>query len=297
MRWIGLFVGMIASLVGARAQAADIQAKMINGSEAITVIGEIVTGDELRFKAVASKVQGKPIILLDSPGGKLIDGLIIGQTIRANRYATFIPHAATCASVCGLIWLAGTERFISRSGHVGFHAAANLNGAEVGNGNAVIGAYLTKLGLSYDAVIYMTSAPPSGIRWLNADAAARLGIAVTTVDNVTTSAKVVPADRAPAVPATPPVSDAQPPTTVAYTEGQHDRVEYEQWLQALTDQSYHDGAVFWAANRTVTPPPSCSPHGRNGNWQSGCVVARAKLGPVDRRRRTDEDYSLGWNSL
>jgi hypothetical protein len=49
-------------------------------------------------------------------------------------------------------------------------------------GNAILGSYLTRLGLSYSAIAYATQARPNEMKWLTADDAKRVGIPVITVD-------------------------------------------------------------------------------------------------------------------
>jgi hypothetical protein len=49
-------------------------------------------------------------------------------------------------------------------------------------GNAILGSYLTRLGLGYSAIAYATQASPNDIKWLTVDDAQRVGIPVITVD-------------------------------------------------------------------------------------------------------------------
>jgi len=49
-------------------------------------------------------------------------------------------------------------------------AHADITGGRYGEGNAMVGAYLNRLGLSYAAIRYLTSAPPDSIRWLDCKA-------------------------------------------------------------------------------------------------------------------------------
>jgi len=67
------------------------------------------------------------------------------------------------------------------SAQIGFHAAyivENGQAVEFGVGNALIGAYLSRLGLSDQAIVYITVAPPDSIQWLKIDDAQALGIDV-----------------------------------------------------------------------------------------------------------------------
>src|SRR4051812_6687493 len=49
---------------------------------------------------------------------------------------------------------------------------------ESGAGNAVVGAYLNQLGLSQNAIAYLTSPPPDSLQWLTPNDARQLGIEV-----------------------------------------------------------------------------------------------------------------------
>jgi hypothetical protein len=67
------------------------------------------------------------------------------------------------------------------SAKIGFHAAS-INGQEKGTGNALFGAYMTRLGLDYEAVLWATTASPSEIAFLTPAQAERLGIDVLVIN-------------------------------------------------------------------------------------------------------------------
>ena len=285
------------------AQAAEIESRALKDSHVINIVGPIVEGDAAKFKQVADPLTGIVGVVLNSTGGSVGEGLTIGQAIHNRGYDTIVRNDAVCASVCGLIWLAGAERFAGSTAHVGFHAAFRRDGAESGAANALIGAYLTKLGLSLDAIVYMTEKAPNEIQWLNASDAQRLGIQFAILPDppapVAPPAAVPPANTIAAWLATPMV--IMPPdqqaalTTSAYAEGRQDRVNYEQWYASLPEGAYRDGATFWAGNRSLKQPPSCA--STIPAWQAGCIEARGRLAPVDVRRHAEKDYWFGWNSL
>jgi hypothetical protein len=294
----------LAGSIALSANAAMIDYEVIESVNVITVVGRIDKGDEDRFNTVASAIDGDALVVLNSPGGLIVDGLDIGIMIRRKGYRTFVPEDAVCASVCGLIWLAGSDRGLSPRSKIGFHAAARDDGEESGTGNALVGAYLTNLGFAYDAVVYMTSAAPDDMRWLTPEIAARLGITYALI-NPMTEAEPKPfmgEPSRPSVPPAAPVPSAPPPSaeqaarTPAYARGRQARIEYEQWFANLTEGSaYKDGAKFWATHRSDKPaPPDCvgAPE-----WVAGCVTARIKLAPSDLRRATDKNFWYGWNSL
>jgi hypothetical protein len=83
--------------------------------------------------------------------------LEIGESIRLKAFTTFVPENARCASACALAWLGGVQRYMAPGAQIGFHAAYNAkSGQETGVGNALVGAYLNKIGLPYEAVIYIS---------------------------------------------------------------------------------------------------------------------------------------------
>lgn len=145
----------------------------------VMVQGELVYADAEQFRQKTAYLT-QAIVVFDSPGGNLLAGVDIGTTIRMRNFKTWTPDQAICASACGLAWLGGGTRYISPNGRIGFHAA-NKNGAETGTGNALVGAYLSKLGLSDRAIIYVTMASPESMTWLSLDDAKNVGLIVEPV--------------------------------------------------------------------------------------------------------------------
>ena len=168
--------GLFAASTTFAANAAMIDYKPDDGVNVISITGRIESGDENRFEAIASTLNGPTLVILNSPGGIVVDGLDIGLMIRRKGYYTAVPEDTVCASVCGLIWLAGAKRGLAPSSKIGFHAASNPNGEETGAGNALVGGYLKELGFSYGAIMFMTSASPDDMQWLTPEIATRFGI-------------------------------------------------------------------------------------------------------------------------
>ena len=104
----------------------------------------------------------------------------IGEVVKTKGYTTVVSDV--CASSCALIWLAGSKRFMTPSARIGLHQAFNVAGHADGTGNAILGSYLTRLGLSYSAIAYATQAGPTDMKWLTVDDAKRVGIPVIVVD-------------------------------------------------------------------------------------------------------------------
>jgi ATP-dependent protease ClpP protease subunit len=146
----------------------------------IEITGEITTGDDLRLIAALNNAPPNTLIFLTSPGGLIEPAIAMGRTIRNARANTLV--SGTCASACGLIWLAGTKRFTFSNGQIGFHAAYSGENATVnGTANALIGAYVAELGFGENVIRYITEKPPMGMQWLNEREANLLGIDVVSL--------------------------------------------------------------------------------------------------------------------
>jgi hypothetical protein len=142
----------------------------------IDIIGDIKPGDDNKVKRLIN-TRDMVIVRLASGGGDLVTGINIGELVHAHGEETFTIAVKDCASVCGLIWLAGHSRSAEADAKVGFHAAYYAaDGRVTAEGNAMVGAYLNRLRLSYAAIRYLTSTPPDSIRWLDCKALDDYGI-------------------------------------------------------------------------------------------------------------------------
>jgi hypothetical protein len=171
-----LVLAALLSSVAWPSYAASIEVNQ----KVVTIDGVIDFGDFEAFQSKTSFLNNATVVLR-SNGGRLVPAIKIGETIRAKGYATYVDEH--CASACALIWLAGQQRYMSPTAQIGFHAAYNENsGQEGGIANALVGAFLTKMGLPYEAVIYATVAAPNSMKWLTLADAKQLGIDVTIIN-------------------------------------------------------------------------------------------------------------------
>ena len=174
----------IALLLSATAGASAAEIEVVPPSAVgkiplIMVIGDIDREDGEDFIRKASNLDNA-LVAFHSGGGDLVSGITIGETIHQKKFKTVVTKGSMCASACAFAWLGGSERFMQPGARIGFHAAYNATtGRETGVGNAVLGAYLSRIGLSYGAIIYITKAAPSEMTWLNPRDAAQRGIAIS----------------------------------------------------------------------------------------------------------------------
>jgi hypothetical protein len=145
-------------LWGTSGFAANISLSQLGDDPAharVDVDGRFEAGDEVKFRTQVGRLT-KALVVFNSDGGILQAGIEIGKTIRLKSFATAVLDGSRCASSCAFAWLGGSPRFMQRGAQIGFHAAyINREGrpSESGVGNALVGSYLTQIGLPETAVI------------------------------------------------------------------------------------------------------------------------------------------------
>ena len=163
------------------AVAADVtQARTADGSGLVRLSGVILPGDDAKLAAVLAQEPRPRGIELASLGGNVEAALATGSLVRKAGLRTSVAAHGICASACGLVWLAGTTRVLGPEAHVGLHAAyLRRHGVDVETGaaNALIGAYLGRLGFDDRAIVYLTSAAPDEMTWILPADRQRYGIA------------------------------------------------------------------------------------------------------------------------
>ncbi len=216
MRFLSL-LALGFSFLPVHANGADISvATTAGGTNIVSVRGAFEFGDDKKFVDAILPLN-QAVVVLESPGGNLSAGLGIGRAIRLKSFGTMVPSGAMCTSACALAWLGGVPRAMPPDAMIGFHAAHDQNQNVVSSGNALVGAYLTHLGLRDSAIIFITTASPVGMAWLTYDDAARYGIEVRRIEGVGGAAGNPPATptyRSPPPQQTPP---SAPPEDIQVT--------------------------------------------------------------------------------
>jgi hypothetical protein len=178
-----LNLAAVLSLGNTSGLAANISLSPLDNDPAhalVAVDGPFEAGDESKFRTEVGRLT-KAVVVFNSDGGNLQAGIEIGKTIRLKSFATTVLDGSRCASSCAFAWLGGSPRFMERGAQIGFHAAyIKKEGlpSESGVGNALVGSYLTQIGLSEIAVVYITKAAPTQLTLLTLQDAERIGIEV-----------------------------------------------------------------------------------------------------------------------
>jgi hypothetical protein len=176
-------ISVLAGMMVVEAEAAQIKVISKAGTDCpvIRVKGQFSAGDAKKFETTILPFK-KAVVEFASEGGTIYDGLVMGKLIRGLGFWTVVRAGKTCASACAIAWLGGSRRFVEKGAKIGFHAAyvKHKNKTEEnGMANAIVGAFLTKLGLNEDAVAYATASGPWQMTWLTPKAAREVGIEVT----------------------------------------------------------------------------------------------------------------------
>lgn len=94
-------------------------------------------------------------------------------------------------------------------------------------------------------------------------------------------------------PATPAVASLPIGPVTMYDKGLADRTAWENWFNGLQGD-FKIGALFWAGQRSLPHPGSCSQ--MNTDFNNGCTAAKERLATPDALRISEPDYKRGWNA-
>lgn len=107
-----------------------------NSFRLIHLDGPIELGDAERFiefiESRPPNCSGRVMLVLNSTGGSLVEGIAIARFVRQKFMTTFVDHDGKCFSACALVFMTGTQYrgdgdFVGRrsmhyDAEVGFHA-------------------------------------------------------------------------------------------------------------------------------------------------------------------------------
>ena len=165
-----------------------------NGTCLVGLQGPITTDTRLKFGDALEASErmgcGKPAIMLESPGGGVVDGIAIGREVHARGLQTITRYE--CASACALIFMGGAERVLVGSrAAIGLHQAASGRAAEDLRCSSVAGANAVQEMKRYlqwvapekggEVMKVIMETPCSSITWIAGARSIALGVA-TRVD-------------------------------------------------------------------------------------------------------------------
>ena len=175
--------------------------------------GQIVAGDLARLQRVTAKVPASQriVLMLDSPGGSIDEGIAIGRYVYAAKVTTVAIQGPGCHSSCAFVFLAGRDaseqpmRIMMKGARVGFHQGAlssvpanqTYSATDIQTATQIgqdmvrrVNTYFQEIKADPEFLTMMLSAPNRSITLLNEFDALRLGIYVmdTATQKLTTPA-------------------------------------------------------------------------------------------------------------
>lgn len=152
-------------------KAADFELVEFGGKPALLMSGAIDSGTANKFMEFLDEVTPRehslPILLLNSPGGDVVEALAMSAMMDAYPFHTIIPNGASCASACAsIVFIAGTNRTIEPEGRFGQHSCARGGQADE-KCNALISTHAFNNGVSYGSVAaFINYTPPEQVVWM-----------------------------------------------------------------------------------------------------------------------------------
>lgn len=169
---LAVVLGAACLLGSSSAFAMSLEKVFWKGREVLRLSGPIQAGDARIFAAaldgVGPAAHGRPIVLLESPGGQVAEALAISRILDAHPVHMIIPAGGRCASACAsILFIAGDLRTIEDGGLLGQHSCAT-NGVPNERCNELLAEHAVSHGVAHGAVAaYTTYVAPDEIAWLN----------------------------------------------------------------------------------------------------------------------------------
>ncbi|MET0905253.1 MAG: hypothetical protein ABWY10_04195 [Tardiphaga sp.] len=164
----------------------------------LRLTGAIDLGSAERF---ASEIEARgeyvQTVVLDSPGGSVVDALAIGSLIHEKGLATKVAAGSLCASSCPIVFASGATRIASAEAAIGVHQiyAAALSGdpqnalrvagtamSDAQTTTAEIIAHLTKTGVDPAVWLHALETPPDRLYYFTTEEMTRLKLATEVAD-------------------------------------------------------------------------------------------------------------------
>ncbi len=190
------------------------------GGPGLLLRGEIMPGDTARIMPMLLHFyqRGKvPRLVLDSPGGNILDADKLALLIRKAGVPVTVPAGRMCASACFLLFAASPDRTASMFASIGVHSASmdgdeNLVTLDI---TTIMAREAADFGIPPEIIGRMVTTKPSDMAWLTTVELREMGVrlleAPPTSEPAQRTRPVEPSDD-------PPHPQTQPPGPMMGTE-------------------------------------------------------------------------------
>jgi uncharacterized protein YecT (DUF1311 family) len=106
-------------------EGMEITKKVVSAGTVIKATGPIMGGDAAKLESLVREAtvdeKGLRRIILESPGGEVVEAVRIAEIIRNNNFVTLV--GGECASACAMVlYPAGRHSYLIGQGKLGFHS-------------------------------------------------------------------------------------------------------------------------------------------------------------------------------
>jgi hypothetical protein len=149
------------------------------------------TGADFATFLKTGKIGRGGLVILDSPGGDLLQSLALGNQIRAAGLATTVQgydrdhgrfKAGACASACAYAFLGGVERTVGEGSRIGVHqiyttdTTWNLSAQDGMELMALVAVHVSHLCGNLDLLIPTLKTHSADMHWLSPGELARYAV-------------------------------------------------------------------------------------------------------------------------
>src|SRR5882757_8693860 len=111
------------------AMAKPMTFELVGGGR-LMATGTITPGSSQAFAAeIGRRGDYVKTVVLNSPGGSVVEALAMGRLIREKKFATEVEAGKYCASSCPLVFAGGVERRASQRASIGVHQVTAMPSA------------------------------------------------------------------------------------------------------------------------------------------------------------------------
>jgi hypothetical protein len=154
-----------------------------DGKTVVTLSGEVAQGDAdvLGKLLKAGNDRGHRVagIRLNSTGGNLLEGIMLGRLVSEGKIATIVDEGAKCTAACFVVFVAGSPKYVHERAAVGVHGAAETSGEETmpSRSAALSTAEIVKeFGVPAGIIEKLVVTPRQQVVWLSPDELRLMGL-------------------------------------------------------------------------------------------------------------------------
>ena len=173
------------------------------GGGRLMASGTITAGVSQSFAAEAEQhSEYIRTVVLNSPGGSVIEALAIGRLIREKRFATEVEAGKYCVSSCPLVFAGGVDRRAGEKATIGVHQMTAMRSAENGpprdemsvaqNISARCQRYLGDMGVSLQVWVHAMETPHDRLFVFRPDELKSLNLVTAAAVAAPATAKTLP---------------------------------------------------------------------------------------------------------